>query len=175
MAGIEIKGLEEILKQCQGFGNTAATEALEAAENAAAKLIKERLQAAAPVGSMATRDRHPGQLKRSIRIVKYKDRAQLHGLASATMDRGATQKLVIGPERKTGFYGFFLEHGWRSAGSKRIARKGTKTTHSQSGTTKHKWIAGGHQGWFSRVADTVEQSAIAAGEAAAMALLRRFL
>ena len=171
MAGIEIKGLEEILKQCQGFGNTAATEALEAGENAAAKLIKERLQAAAPVGSMATKDRHPGQLKKSIRIVKYKDRAQLHGLVSMTIDRGATQKLVIGPERETGYYGFFLEHGWHSPSFRRI--KGSKYLRKSYSNLKR--ISGGHQGWFSRVADTVEQSAIAAGEAAAMALLRRFL
>jgi len=171
MTGIKITGLEEILKQCQGFGSTAAIEALEAAENAAAKLIKERLQQAAPVGSPATKDKHPGQLRKSIRIVRYKDRAQLHGLVSMTIDRGATQKLVIGPERKTGYYGFFLEHGWSSPSFRRI--KGSKYLMKSYSNLKR--ISGGHQGWFSRVADTVERSATAAGEAAAMALLRRFL
>ena len=171
MAGIKIEGLDAILKQLRDIGATATMEALEAAENAAAQLVKERLRQAAPVGSTATRDKHPGQLRRSIRVVKYKDRAQLHGLVSMTIDRGATQKMVIGPERKTGYYGYFLEHGWRSPSFRRI--KGSKYLTKMYPNQKR--IHGGHQGWFSRVVDTVEESAMAAGEAAAMALLKRFL
>jgi len=171
VAGIKIEGLDQILKQLRDIGATATIEALEAAENAAANVIKKRLQQAAPVGSAATKDKHPGQLKKSIRIVKYKDRAQLHGLTSMVIERGATQKLVIGPERKTGFYGFFLEHGWQTPSFRRL--KGYKYVKKQYPDQRP--ISGGHKGWFTAVQETVEASAIKAGEEAALRLLRKFL
>ena len=111
-------------------------------------------------------------MRKSIQIVKYKDRDRLH--AAQIEITGATQKILIGPVRKTGFYGFFQDKGWdwMPHKPKGFGRYVAEYQRQQLRGQKRVTV---NRGWFQRVADTVEQSAIAAGERAAMNLLRRFL
>ena len=128
-----------------------SAEAVPAAENAAAIVYRDAAVHAAAGHSKS------GQLASSIKIIE--GRPQKGVLAGEIRNR-----LFVGPDKKKGFYGYFLEKGWTATGPKRRGRKATMTTHSQRG------VAGGHKvharPWFEpsqRAADSrAEQAAEAA-------------
>jgi hypothetical protein len=130
MAGVEIKGFEELRRNVAAFEKAIVDEALKAAEDAAAQIVKQAVEAAAP--------RRTGQLASSVKIFESRNRKTLSGQTRL--------RILIGPEKKKGFYGYFLESGWVHAGrgGKRIP-----------GT-----------GWFSKTAASIESQAQQAGEQA---------
>jgi hypothetical protein len=147
MAGIEMKGFEDLKRNVEQFSKVVQDEAIQAAEDAAAKVVKTEVEAAAP--------RDTGQLASSIQVFESRDRRALTGQTR--------RRLLIGPEKKKGFYGFFLQKGWIwSRGRRKRAASGN--THSQSGPTEGSHRIPPHP-WFPNPAE-VETRAQVAGEAA---------
>ncbi len=133
MAGITVKGFAELKAKSQQI-EMITEKALEAAEQAGAEIIRDMIEAAAPVKK--TWGKRPvGQLKRSIIIKRGRETA-----LTTTGERKIPVRLLIGPAKKQGFYGYFVEKGHRlvsrrGKGSKnRIARKyGQQKGHAQTG------------------------------------------
>jgi hypothetical protein len=119
MSGIEMKVFDQLRRDAERFGKAVADEALKAAEDAAAQVVKQAVETAAP--------RRTGQLASSVKIFESMDRAALSGQAR--------RRLLVGPEKRKGFYGFFLEKGWIWSKGRR-KRAATGNTHSQSGPTE---------------------------------------
>ena len=170
-------GFDELKRKCDKIiVGDALDIALESAQDAAAKVIKEAMKAGAPVESRSTNPfskgfgsnpKHPsGQLRESIIIAKRKDKA----LTGAN-----AQQVRVGPSNQKGFYGYFLSKGWRSAGSRRVARKATGNTHSQSGSATSKKISAPYPDWADRAAEGASQQAYDAGEKAFNATLDKLL
>jgi hypothetical protein len=118
-------------------------EALNAAEEAAAGAVLKIVEAAAP--------RKTGDLAGSVKVVESPERQQLTG--------NTRRMLLIGPTKKKGFYGFFLDKRWRhplgphvtSSARRgkvfttgRLARASSGNTHSQRGVSGYKTIPPGH-------------------------------
>jgi hypothetical protein len=78
------------------------------------------------------------------------------------------RRLLIGPEKKKGFYGFFLQKGWIWSKGRR-KRAASRNTHSQSGPTEGSHRIPPHP-WFPNSAQ-VEARAQATGETAFMAVI----
>jgi hypothetical protein len=146
MSGIEMKGFEQLRRDAERFGKAVADEALKAAEDAAAEAAKSVIESAAP--------RKSGQLAGSVSIVESHDKSALTG--------ETRRRLLVGPTKKKGFYGFFLDKGWRHAG--RAGRKGTKAGAGRSIPATH---------WFSNTMKSAEPKAQAAGEQAFLAKIRQ--
>jgi hypothetical protein len=134
MAGVEIRGFEELKRNAERLGKAIAEEAVTADEDAAANVVKSAGEAAAP--------RKSGQLESSVRIFEGVDRKALSG--------SIRRRLLIGPEKRKGFYGYFVDVGWNASG-KRIL-----------GT-----------GWLTKAAAAVERQAQEAGTAAFDAVVQR--
>ncbi len=134
MAGVEIRGFEELRRNAERLGKAIAEEAVTAAEDAAARIIKSAVESAAP--------RKSGQLASSVRIFEGIDRKALTG--------SIRRRLLIGPEKRKGFYGYFVDVGWNIQG-RRV-----------SGT-----------GWMTKAAASVERQAQEAGTAAFDAVVNR--
>jgi len=152
MAGVEIKGFQELVRNCNYLSKQVLEKALQAAEDTAAQVVRQAVESAAP--------RKTGQLAESAKVFEGIDRKALSG--------SARRRLLVGPDKKKGFYGFFLQKGWIwSKGRRRRAASGN--THSQSGPTE-----GSHgippRPWFPGQS-VVEAKAYAAGEAAFMAVI----
>jgi hypothetical protein len=77
------------------------------------------------------------------------------------------RRLLIGPEKKKGYYGFFLEKSWTWS-RRRRRRAATGNIHLQAGSTEGSHRIPPHP-WFPNPAE-VEARAQAAGEAAFMAI-----
>ena len=152
MAGVEIKGFEELRRNVATLEKAIVDKALKAAEDAAAQFVKQAIEAAAP--------RKTGQLASSVKIFESQNRKTLSGQTRL--------RILVGPEKKKGFYGFFLEKGWISSRGRR-RRVATGSTHSQSGPTEGSRRVPPHP-WFPNPAD-VEARARAAGEAAFKAVI----
>jgi hypothetical protein len=152
MAGIEMKGFEDLKRNIEQFSKVVQDEAIQAAEDAAAKVVKTEVEAAAP--------RRSGQLASSVQIFESRDRKALTGQTR--------RRLLIGPEKKKGFYGLFLQKGWIWSKGRR-KRAATGNTQSQSGPTE-----GSHSipplKWFPDPAQ-VEAQAQTAGERALMSAI----
>jgi hypothetical protein len=152
MAGVEIKGFQELVRNCTHLSKEVLEKALQAAEDAAAQVVRQAVESAAP--------RKTGQLAGSVDVFEGIDRKALTG--------SPRRRLLIGPGKKKGFYGFFLQKGWIWSKGRR-KRAATRKTHSQSGPTE-----GSHRipprPWFPDPAE-VEARARAAGEAAFMAVI----
>ena len=152
MAGVEIKGFQELVRNCNYISKVILEKALQAAEDAAAQVVREAVESAAP--------RKTGQLAESVDIFEGIDRKALTG--------SPRRRLLVGPGKKKGYYGFFLEKGWTwSKGRRR--RVATGNTHSQSGPTEGNHRIPPHR-WFPDQS-VVEAKAYAAGEAAFMAVI----
>jgi hypothetical protein len=152
MAGVEIKGLEELRQNVAAFEKTVADEALKAAEDAAAQVVRQTVEEVAP--------RKTGQLASSVIVYESRDRRALSGQTR--------RRLLVGPGKRKGFYGFFLEKGWIWSKGRR-KRAATGTTHSQSGPTEGRNRIPPHP-WFPDQSK-VEAKAYAAGEAAFTAVI----
>ena len=134
MTGIEIRGFEELRRNAERLGKAIAEEAVTAAEDAAASVVKSAVESAAP--------RKSGQLESSVRVFEGVDRKALTG--------NIRRRLLIGPEKRKGFYGYFLDVGWNIGGNR------------VSGT-----------GGMTKAAASVEQQAQEAGTAAFDAVVSR--
>jgi hypothetical protein len=147
MSGIEMKGFEDLKRNVEQFSKIVQDEAIKAAEDAAAQVVKSAVEAAAP--------RDTGQLASSVKVFESQDRKALTGQTR--------RRLLIGPEKKKGFYGFFLQKGWIWSKGRR-KRAATGNTHSQSGPTEGSHRISPHQ-WFPDPAQ-VEAQAYEAGQRA---------
>jgi hypothetical protein len=137
--------LAELLKSVSGEG-------LDAATNAAAEVYKRAITDAAPRAS--------GVLAASVGIFESRDKRQLSG--------DNLRRVLVGPDKKKGFYGFFLEKGWTHTGRARKTRDSSpgRAAHGQKGTARTgKKISGNR--WFT---DAVAGANEAAEKAAADAL-----
>lgn len=148
MAGIEIRGFDELRRNTERLCRAIEDEAVRAAEDAAAAVIKAAVRASAP--------RRTGALAASVAVFEGKDRRALTGLTR--------RRLLVGPEKRKGYYGYFVEHGWLTAGSRRRARAAQASTHGQKGAAAARRIP--PKPWFARAAATVEVQAWEAGRRA---------
>jgi hypothetical protein len=170
MAGIEMKGFEDLKRDVEAFARAVQDEALKEAEDAAARAVVKIVEAAAP--------RESGALAASVEAVESHDRRQLTG--------DTRRRLLIGPTKKKGFYGFFLDKGWKHPKGPRVTlqtRRGRSfttgrrqrsahgNTHSQRGVSGYRQITGTK--WFSRLAPNMESAARSAGEAAFASKINR--
>ena len=96
MAGIGIKGFQEIVQNCNYLSKEVLEKALQAAEDAAAQVVRQAVESAAPGKT--------GQLAGSVKVFESTDRKILTG--------SPRRRLLVGPDKKKGFYGFFLQKGW---------------------------------------------------------------
>jgi hypothetical protein len=150
MAGVEIKGFQELVRNCNYLAKEVLEKALQAAEDAAAQVVRQAVESAAP--------RKTGQLAESVAVFEGIDRTAIAG--------SPRRRLLIGPGKKKGYYGFFLQKGWVwSKGRRKRAASGN--THSQSGPTEGIHRIPPHP-WFPDQS-VVEAKAYAAGEAAFVA------
>jgi hypothetical protein len=163
MAGMEMKGFEDMKRDVEAFARAVQDEALKGAEDAAAVVIVKMVEAAAP--------RDSGDLARSVEIVESHDRRQLTG--------DTRRRLLIGPTKRKGFYGYFIDKGWKHPKGPRVKlqtqrgrafttgrrqRPAYGNTHSQRGVSGYTKVTGTK--WFSSLASRMESTARAAGEAA---------
>jgi hypothetical protein len=163
MAGIEMKGFEDLKRDIERFSKVVQVEALTAAEEAAANAVVKIVEAAAP--------RKTGDLADSVKIVESRDRQQMTG--------NSRRRLLIGPTKRKGYYGFFLDKGWRHpVGPRarlatrsgkvfltgRLARPVSGNTHSQRGVSGYRTVAPSY--WFTKLAPAMESAARSAGEKA---------
>lgn len=152
MAGVEIKGFQELVRNCNYLAKEVLEKALQAAEDAAAQVVRQAVESAAP--------RKTGQLAESIAVFEGIDRTAIAG--------SPRRRLLVGPGKKNGYYGFFLQKGWIWSKGRR-KRAATGNTHSQSGPTEGSHRIPPHP-WFPNPAE-VEARAQSAGEAAFMAVI----
>jgi cyanophycinase-like exopeptidase len=71
MAGIEIKGFQELVRNCNYLSKEVLEKALQAAEDAAAQVVRQAVESAAP--------RKIGQLAESMTVFEGIDRKALSG------------------------------------------------------------------------------------------------
>ena len=95
MAGIEIKGFEELRRNTEHICKEVLDRAIQAAEDAAAQVIRRAVEASAP--------RRTGQLAGSVIVYESVDRKALAG--------SGRKRLLVGPEKRKGFYGYFYNFG----------------------------------------------------------------
>lgn len=121
-----MKGFDELRRNVDHIRKDVLDRAVKAAEDAAAEVIKKAVETAAP--------RDSGQLAGSIVTYESIDRKALTG--------SARRRLLVGPGKKKGFYGFFLSRGWRT---------GTRTKSAP------------HPDWLASAARSAEAAAYEAG------------
>ncbi len=163
MAGIEMKGFGDLKCDIERFSKVVQDEALTAAEEAAANAVVKIVEAAAP--------RKTGDLTGSVKIVESLGRQQMTG--------NPRKRLLIGPTKKKGYYGFFLDKGWRHPVGPRVtlstkrgkvfttgrlARPAAGNTHSQRGVSGYRIVSPRY--WFTKLAPAMESAARNAGERA---------
>lgn len=163
MAQIEIEAFQSLIKLLEA----TSAEAIPAAQNAAAQVYQQAARSAAPVetsGNPFGKNRnvtpkHPGQLLESVKIIQGREIKKL------AMGKGQPlRRLFVGPEKKKGFYGYFLEHGWTATGPKRRERTATKNTHSQKGVSGGRRIQ--RPPWFEPAIKSSDSAAVSAAETA---------
>jgi len=71
MAGVEIKGFQELVRNCNYLSKEVLGKALQAAEDAAAQVVRQAVESAAP--------RKTGQLTESVKVFESTDRKALTG------------------------------------------------------------------------------------------------
>lgn len=125
-----------------------SAEAVPAAENAAAVVYRDAARAAAP--------RRSGQLASSIAVIE--------GRPLRTLMGDTRRRLFVGPEKKKGYYGYFIEKGYTATGGRRRRRPATETTHGQKGVTGGRKIVG--RPWFDPAMRSADAAATEAAESA---------
>ena len=136
-----------------------SSEAVTAADQAAAQVFLAAGQTAAPVTQEKNPDHPPGQLRQSVAIITSNKTKML-----SSMQGNVSQRIFVGPTKKLGFYGYFVEQGWTATGPKRRERPATNTTHAQHGVTGGHKIAG--HPWFDPAIQAAKPTASQAAEAA---------
>ena len=186
MAGIEVRGFADLRRNTERIRRVVLEDAMEAAYATAAETIRSAAEAASPVRK--TRGKRPvGQLRRSNRIFKGKTRE-----LAATGSQRSIGRMLVGPSKEKGYYGYWLEEGWHPAGrrityyakagrwwsegkwvaTRRRLRQARGTTHSQMGSIQNENFIEGTR-WFSRIAAGAEESAQEAGRNAFDEVMRR--
>jgi hypothetical protein len=155
MAETEIEAFNALKRLLEA----ASTEAAAAAIDAAANVYLEAARAAAPVGSSRKSHHSSGQLRQSIQIIKSNKTKML-----SSMQGNISQRVFVGPEKRKGYYGFFVEKGHKTAGPHRIGRQSTRTTHSQRGSKSRGSVA--PRVWFESAIRSAEGRAIEEGQKA---------
>jgi hypothetical protein len=135
-AKVEFRGLDRLREAFDAFTEKVEDEAVTAAEDAAAAVFRQEIQAAAP--------RRTGQAAASVEIVESRSRDRL---AISTPAGARTARLFVGPTKRKGFYLFFVDQGWKWTKGRR-KRTGEPRAHSHSGTTAYKTIPGTF--WFQK-------------------------
>ena len=133
-------GLENVFTKLGNLIKTATPDAIEAAKKAAADVYVRAAKAAAPVDT--------GQLSESVKIIKGRP------------DAFGERRMYVGPEKKTGWYGRFVESGHMTAGRRRVNRSGRGKAHSQSGVIAQRKVPA--RPWFKPAVKSAEQEAIRA-------------
>jgi len=164
MAGIKVTGLEQLRARTAALSKMAAEEALIAAENAAASLIRDSQRTAAPVGPT-------GKLRRSIRIFKGRVKSLVAGGRTT-----AVARILIGPEKKTGYYGFFREKGRKGFLVKAKKAKMLHWTKDGRDIFARRARVGPQPArpWAAPATAGIEQAAFEAGTAAFDAIIRKY-
>lgn len=161
MAGIEIEGFEELRRNIDRICGPIVDRAIRAAQDAAARVIKAALEASAP--------RKTGRLARSIIIYEGRDRNAL--------TQSSRRRILVGPDKKKGFYGYFYDAGRRGFALK--AKKAKALRWGQGADLRYaKHAQVGSQparAWFETVAATTESQAHDAGVAAFQAVIDKEL
>ena len=117
-SGVGFVGLSELRDRLKEFSDRMRGPVLRQALQAAAKVYKEALQAAAPVGGSYTykrpsgkpftvRDPHIGRLRDNVIIYQRQSRTTL---AVAAEDLA----LLVGFEKKRAYYAYFVEYGHKA-------------------------------------------------------------
>ncbi len=168
MAGVKLSGMEALKQNTQNIADVLLVEALDAAQDAAAQVVKDAIEAAAPVskarqGLKSLPQHSSGNLRAHIVIVMAKPK----GLTT-TGPQKSVRRVLIGPSKKEAYYAYFLEEGWIwSKGSRKRQAYTNKlggTTHSQSGKTEGTHRIEPHK-WFPKPS-SFENAAFEAGKAA---------
>jgi HK97 gp10 family phage protein len=95
MAGIEIKGFEDLRRETEHICKDVLDLAIQAAEDAAAQIIRQTVEASAP--------QRTGQLAKSVIVYESVNQKALMG--------STRRRLLVGPEKRKGFYGYFYNFG----------------------------------------------------------------
>lgn len=160
-----VEGLAEFEAQLNELARVIGIDALREAEDTAAEAIVRVIEAATP--------KETGILAGSIEVIERKNRRALTRTSRA---------LLIGPNKEQGYYGFWIDKGWKHPVGRRetkYTRKGRKFvtgrrarpngwTHSQQGVKGVKRISGTK--WFSRLSPSL----ISVGKSAGMTVLLRY-
>ena len=163
MAGTDVAnafdGIKDLLK-------TASVEGIDAARKEAADVYIRAAKQSAPNRS--------GRLAKSIKLIEGKSNGAL-----TTTVAGSDRRYYVGPEKRTGYHGYFVDKGHRSnirafngkVYSNRIPRKG-KSARPQSGESEPN-ITVAARPWFESAIKGVEQEAQGAAERAFYQVLSR--
>ncbi len=154
MAGIDaFDGLEKLLKAASG-------EAVRAAEDAAAKVYRDAIRAAAPRG-------RTGKLASSIRVFEGIDRRKLSG--------ENRRRLLVGPEKRKAWYGYFVAKGRKAFEEKPKRKRALRIATAAGEVARASAKVGAIHGsdWFERASRGADEAARKAAEAAFDAALSR--
>lgn len=192
MAQIEIEAFQSLIKVLE----KTSTEAIPAASMAAAEVYKQAARAAAPVETSGNpfgkyrnvTPKHPGQLRESVKIIKGKELKKYFASAGEPLRR-----TFVGPERKKGYYGYFVEHGWKAPRGPRekhykmtgasarnwqdkgypgkpiLTRRRTRLARYEGGHSQYgigQWNQIGAREWFEPAIQSADSQAVSAAEAA---------
>ena len=133
-------------------------EVLPDVQIAAAKAVKDVIVVGTP--------QRTGQLKQSVDVFFSTDRKT-----------GRVGRILIGPEKRKGFYGYFLAKGWIPTGPRRRRRvSGTERGHGQAGieATGAK-IPAPYPDWFDNLNSAAESVAEQAGAAVFEQVIERVI
>ena len=121
MAEVEIEAFNALRRLLAAV----STEAVAAADEAAAEVYLSAASAAAPVAE------HESGSSARAAAGERGDRPGGPSKLLSSQQGNIAHRIFVGPTKKKGFYGYFLERGWTATGPKRRARTATATTHSQ--------------------------------------------
>jgi hypothetical protein len=154
-----VEGLEEFERTLNEFARAIEFDALREAENAAAQAVIRIIQANTPRAS--------GDLAGAIEVIESSDRRAL--------SKGARRRLLVGPNKKMGFHGYWIDRGWKhpkGPRERKQTRRGRSFTtgrltrangrvHSQQGISGYVQVRPRY--WFTKLAPQMLSAAHTAG------------
>jgi hypothetical protein len=141
-SGVRVTGFDELRRNTLHLADEVMNQAIMAAQDEAARIMKGAIEQAAPIGTRDTPRGKIGPIRRHIIVYESKDRRAL-------FQAQARRRLLVGPSKREAFYAYFIEHGW-------VTRKGTKTP----GVRRH--VPG--RPWMRPACDSSEGEAYEAGK-----------
>ncbi|MFA5388063.1 MAG: HK97 gp10 family phage protein [Candidatus Paceibacterota bacterium] len=166
----KVEGLEEFERTLNEFARVMGIDALREAEDAAANAVVRVIQSNTP--------RQSGDLANAIEIVESTDRRAL--------SKGARRRLLVGPNKKMGFHGFWVDQGWKHPkGPRQVksTRRGRQFTtgrlarangraHSQQGVSGYVKVRARY--WFTKLAPQMQSAARTAGTRVLQSYAKKF-